>query len=318
MNVLANSRCANCESRIDGPFCSQCGQREEPRVPTVRSVLGEVINALFGLESKLWRSLWALVAKPGHLTQEFLSGKRQKYTTPFRLYLLLSIMVFAFMAYTGAGININVSDSSNTQSSTERTDSQLDQSDDKQNKNKVNLNAKNMKFNSGGHLSTEREKAIEDKLKRSLEKIEDDLNSGRIDSVVNRLLEPLPKALLIFLPFVALLFKILFLGRGKYYLEHLVYLLHNHAFIFFLILISLVSQTYIKDRIPILEKPTIIFIVFSWVLYLPYYLYKSLRRVYSVSRIATVIYGFLIFLSYSIMLSIMIVFSFLFAGYNYT
>ncbi len=314
MEVLRNARCANCDTRLDGPFCHNCGQREEPRVPTVRSVLGEVINALFGLESKLWRSMFVLIAKPGQLTQEFLNGKRQKYTTPFRLYLLLSIIVFAYMAYSGSGINVNFNEDAQEVSETIEGDGT--QPPEKSSTGNINLNAENLSIHLG-FLNEEDERAVEDQLKQSLQRIEDDIKAGQLQKVISHMLEPLPKALLIFLPIVALLFKILFLGRGKYYLEHLVYLLHNHAFLFLVILFSFGLQE-LKDLSPGLQKPTGWVAIFVWLVYVPVYLYKSLRRVYETSRFATLIYGFLIFMSYLFMMTLMLAFSMIFAGYTYS
>jgi len=314
LNSISNARCANCNTRLDGQFCHHCGQREEPRVPTIRSVLGEVMNALFGLESKLWRSLWALIAKPGHLTQEFLSGRRQKYTTPFRLYLLLSIMVFAYMAYNSSDvIQINPGD---TDTSTQvqgdvgadsDTDIQADNDDS---------GIDNFQINAS-FLSEAMEKNIEDTVKRSVKQMQKDVEAGQVDKVAGHLLEPLPKALLIFLPIIAIFFKLLFLGRGKFYLEHLVYLLHNHAFLFIVILLSLLLQRA-SELISVLEKPNLFIVLFLWVVYVPYYLYKSLRKVYSVSRLATFIYSSLIFFSYIFLMACMLILSMLFAGYTYS
>ena len=54
-------------------------------------------------DSRLWRTLAALLFKPGHLTREFLAGRRARYLPPVRLYLVLSVLFFLSRArYTRA------------------------------------------------------------------------------------------------------------------------------------------------------------------------------------------------------------------------
>ena len=91
--------CANCDAELSGRFCSVCGQREEPRVPTIGAVASEITNELFGIESKLWRSIGLLLFWPGRLTRVYLSGKRQKYMSPVRLYLLFSLATFSSFTF---------------------------------------------------------------------------------------------------------------------------------------------------------------------------------------------------------------------------
>lgn len=311
MSLLANSRCANCNTRLDGPFCHNCGQREESRVPTVRSVLGEVTNALFGLESKLWRSLWVLLTKPGLLTVEFLQGKRQKYTTPFRLYLLLSILVFAYLAILGEQASINLNIPEIQEQSTQQTEGSEDQT-----KNNDQSHIDNMQIELG-FLSAENEKQAAEKIKGTIKEIERDIKAGKAKQVLAHFIAPLPKALLIFLPFVAIFLKIIFLGRGKYYLEHLVYLLHNHAFLFAILLLT-IALNQLSNRIASIESVVFGVNIFVWLIYVPYYFYRSIKRVYESSRFGTILYLIIIFFVYLFLFLFMVIFSAFFAGFTYT
>ena len=51
-------------------------------------------------DSRLWRTLGALLFRPGFLTAEFLGGRRARYLPPVRLYLVLSVAFFLFAAAT--------------------------------------------------------------------------------------------------------------------------------------------------------------------------------------------------------------------------
>ena len=55
--------------------------------------------------------------------------------------------------------------------------------------------------------------------------------------IVDKVFDILPATMFILLPVVALIFKFWYLFAKKYYVEHLIFALHNHSFIFVAILI---------------------------------------------------------------------------------
>jgi hypothetical protein len=87
----------------------------------------------------------------------------------------------------------------------------------------------------------------------------------------------LPRAMFIFLPVLALVMKPMYWRPRHYYVEHVLFFLHNHAFGFliftFLMLITRFAPSAVGNWAT--------FIV--W-LYLPYYLFVSMRRVYGQGR----------------------------------
>ena len=86
--------CANCGAPLDGEYCAACGQRHEPHVHTVAHFAGEAFESISHADSRLWRTLWYLLARPGFLTREFFDGRRVRYLPPFRLYLVISVVFF--------------------------------------------------------------------------------------------------------------------------------------------------------------------------------------------------------------------------------
>ena len=91
--------CANCGTPLQGEFCWNCGQRaKEPR----RIVIGlvqDVIVETMSIDGKLARTVANLFLRPGRLAQEYISGKRVKYSPPFRLYLFTSVIFFFVLFY---------------------------------------------------------------------------------------------------------------------------------------------------------------------------------------------------------------------------
>lgn len=89
--------CTNCSAAISGHYCSNCGQETRIELPTFRVFMREAAGRLVALDGRLWRTLWALVARPGLLTLEYFAGRRRRYVRPARLFLATSILLFAII-----------------------------------------------------------------------------------------------------------------------------------------------------------------------------------------------------------------------------
>src|SRR5258706_15515168 len=97
--VLAPSAgCANCGAPLNGPFCQACGQKAASRNISLHDFFHEAFHEFSHVDNKIVRTLRLLLMKPGELTREFLSGRRQHYVPPLRLYLTCSLIFFALAA----------------------------------------------------------------------------------------------------------------------------------------------------------------------------------------------------------------------------
>jgi hypothetical protein len=102
VDTATPASCASCSAPFEGRFCPRCGERRlEPDAFTVRHYLGESVSVVTDLDSTLWRSLGALVARPGHLTAEYLRGRRVAYLRPVQLFLLCNILYFLLQPLAG-------------------------------------------------------------------------------------------------------------------------------------------------------------------------------------------------------------------------
>ena len=68
--------CANCGALLSGHYCARCGQRVEHAVHSLSHFLREVAEDLTHADSRLWRTIGALLFKPGYLTREFEQAAR--------------------------------------------------------------------------------------------------------------------------------------------------------------------------------------------------------------------------------------------------
>jgi len=96
--------CSNCATELSGPVCHSCGQTSDTYHRPIWDLLMDVLDGVFGLEGRLWRTLPPLMFQPGKLTRKYLSGVRARYVMPFRLYLTASVLFFlAFSMVNGGG-----------------------------------------------------------------------------------------------------------------------------------------------------------------------------------------------------------------------
>jgi hypothetical protein len=86
--------CANCGAPMHGPYCYACGQPEKGMIRQLASVMADVLDTIFNIDSRVFRSLVPLYFRPGYLTLEYFAGRRVRYVTPFRLFFFLCIVAF--------------------------------------------------------------------------------------------------------------------------------------------------------------------------------------------------------------------------------
>jgi hypothetical protein len=96
-----DSECLNCGCPFNGQekFCPDCGQKNKGNSITFKSFIHEVFNGLFSLDGKFWNTLIPLLAKPGVISRNYIDGKRQRYSNPFRFYLSFSILFFLIVGF---------------------------------------------------------------------------------------------------------------------------------------------------------------------------------------------------------------------------
>lgn len=91
------STCPNCSAATHGHYCANCGQETAVALPTFQTFMREAAGRYVALDGRLWRTLFGLVARPGFLTQEYFAGRRRRYVRPARLFLVLYLLLFAFI-----------------------------------------------------------------------------------------------------------------------------------------------------------------------------------------------------------------------------
>jgi hypothetical protein len=107
------------------------------------------------------------------------------------------------------------------------------------------------------------------------------------------LYENIPKMMFIFLPLIAAVMYVLYLGSGRYYVEHLLFFVHYHAFFFLaglvIVLLDRGAMLFAGTAVAAALRGVEGLLTAALVVYVPYYLYRAMRRVYGQRRVATLL-----------------------------
>jgi hypothetical protein len=265
-------------------------------------LVGDLLEDVIALDGRLPRTLHGLL-RPGHLTREYAAGRIMRYVRPFKLYLACSIIFFLALSISlkfdipdevvrslpipaakeaMPPEELNITRASAAESNVERADikeSPLGSASDSVTTDTTDMAAVS-------EPRTRKRRAFyELVLLPFTEKVSDNPRAAK--DLVDRMLRDAPKAVFILLPIFALFLKILYIRRRRLYVEHLVFILHAHAFGFLL-------------AAPLLLVPDSWPTGLLW-LALPAYLLWAMRRVYGQSWKRTIlkfcIFGWVYFIS---------------------
>ena len=99
-NKAEPDACLNCGAPLHGEkkFCSECGQANTRTNVPLSSLLAELIEGFFSVDSKFIRTLRVIFTRPGQIVSDFNAGKRVVYVPPLRLYFSVSVVFFLLLS----------------------------------------------------------------------------------------------------------------------------------------------------------------------------------------------------------------------------
>lgn len=99
--------CHNCGTEIkDYNFCPECGQINTHKQVSFKELISDLLGDYFTFDSKFFKSFVPLIKQPGHLTTEYLNGRRTSYILPMRLFVFTSALFFFIMALNSNSTNL--------------------------------------------------------------------------------------------------------------------------------------------------------------------------------------------------------------------
>jgi hypothetical protein len=266
MGVVESGACLNCGAAMAGPFCARCGQKAPMIELTLGELLRDTTHELTNLEGKVPATLKALLVAPGRLTQDFLAGRRARWLTPLRLYLICSV------AYFLSGPLV--------ESLTNRSARQM---------------ARVVITNPDGSkvLTEEGKQMVAEGLPARIFGYDRLARAATNGAQLNRAVETaFPKAMFVLLPLFALLTRTAWHRRVRRYPAHLYLALHLHAALF--AVLTIVNVVLIPSDAPIVAGT----VGFAAAAYLVWYGLAALHRVFGESWMRTAVKATLVMAAY--------------------
>ncbi|HVC37928.1 MAG TPA: DUF4286 family protein [Gammaproteobacteria bacterium] len=284
--------CLNCGAPLTGKFCANCGQQNHTYAAPLWSVINDFFGNHFGFDTKFFHSILPLLFRPGFLSREYSAGRRMRYINPLRLYIFSSI-VLLFIAWTVASPQIARFNDANCLGYTNcSVHSKLFSSDQQNLRTNPTLSNKQKQLIASGTQNKEADIAATEAQNDSMsvEMFGKKFTVSRTEfkaRLIHDFETYLPKMMFVFLPLVALLLKLFYIRSKRYYMEHLIFTLHNHAFIYtamiFMLLAGMLAAHFTWLAVPARYFKNLV----GW--YIVIYIFLAMRFYYRQSFIMTLV-----------------------------
>jgi hypothetical protein len=257
---LNTQNCPSCGANWQGKFCAVCGEKRVEEKDWSLWHFGQNFWAsITNLDSLFIRSFWNLLFFPGLLTQKYLQGERVKYLKPIQVFLTCNVIFFFFFPM------ISVFYAS--------VDEMI-------------LGFKQPTTYNYSFYDFE-QKLLQKALKLKI-------NANKLAQKVQETANTSSKVLMfLLLPIWAIGVYGVFWRKNRYYIAHLIFVLHCFAFylllytVYFETIFRFVRESHVNDYE----------IIVMYFLYLAYIIF-AIKRVYNLTIWKSIIYAFLILLIY--------------------
>ncbi len=234
--------CRNCHFTLVTPrpvYCGHCGQETDLHPPSVREMFTEYLGHYIAFDGPLWRTLWALICLPGHLTNAYFHGQRRRYLLPLRVYLSASFVFFVGwallpalpdpVAVPGQSLGVHMRPGMTPAQLAAEAASAAGKPSEQ-----MNLSVLGCKLAEADTCSA---------VQRWLVKSVEHATHLTREQWSAKLLALAPYGLLAMQPVFAALLLLMFLRSGRRYAEHFVFSLHSHSLWFLALLAGFATQS---------------------------------------------------------------------------
>jgi hypothetical protein len=89
--------CKSCGHSFTGNYCNDCGEKVLKATDrSFKTFFSSILIAITFADSKMIKTLWTVLKKPGFLSKEFAEGRRVNYLKPLSLFFVLNLIYFFF------------------------------------------------------------------------------------------------------------------------------------------------------------------------------------------------------------------------------
>ncbi len=259
MNPKIDNKCRNCNHLLNGDFCSACGQKNTQVNLGIVHFIKIALNEVVGYDTRLKKTFKYIFTQPGMITKRHNEGARNSFVQPMRLYLFISLVMFLSINLTGARVT------STTESSTETVSVKI-------------YKQPEIPLSFYFDITSDNSDVYNDKIKYIAD-------TNRYPELNQQIVNGFSYAMFLLLPFFAVFTKLLLLNKHRSYVEHLIFSIHFHVFIFIIATIAVYGNLL---HVTSLWRGGFLFL---YVLYL----IISLKNAYSLTLFRSVITAIVIF-----------------------
>jgi len=272
--------CQNCDTKFKGNYCPHCGQQLKEFQKPFKFLMVDLAGNMFSFDTRVWRSLKALITRPGAFTLEYINGHRMRYVPPLRLYVFVSFLFFLVLSvYVNREVIVN-NETINTINSGMAKELE---------KNEISGNIGEL--NVGGDVGELTSKEL-------IKIIKSILNDP--SRYMNSFLTFVSWTLFLLMPIYAFILWVFFRKSQPYYYCHLIFTVNQHALLFMLGGLVIGIKLLLPDKSSQVENYALLLI--------PVYMFIGKKQLYQKGWFATffrmiaALYLYLLFITLVIIL----------------
>ncbi|MGE0018869.1 MAG: DUF3667 domain-containing protein [Draconibacterium sp.] len=250
--VAENTTCENCGTVFTGRFCPECGQSVSDFDKPFGFIIINFLGDFFAFDTRFFRTLKALILKPGFLPSQFFDGKRVPYAPPIRIFIFSSFLMFLLLQWQTSRIfNESLQNDTGSANYSAENDETLLNSNKTAtqyetiiNDSVVIVDFDPLIFSSPTKLKQQLDHTIE-VLEKNLESADNESEKKEIrqlirtlsdpEMMVNKMLKLMSWAFFLLLPVFALMLKLFY--RRVHFVRHLIFSIYMHSFIFVVLIV---------------------------------------------------------------------------------
>ncbi|WP_314060685.1 DUF3667 domain-containing protein [Empedobacter brevis] len=306
--------CQNCGHYVEEHYCTHCGQENVETRQPFHFLFTHFIEDFVHYDGSFWQTIKKLFLKPGELTKEYLSGKRNSSVNPVKMYIFVSFVTF-FLISVFPSKNHDSKPEVETTATFEKekaVNAILDTlknkgftNEEQDAKIKTEFN-KNKTINSLDELNDETLVTVETEvgkeapiLKPIVTKYRElkgnNISNAQLnEAIVEKTLHIIPKVLFVYMPLFGFLLWLFYNKKTWWYFDHGIFTLHY----FTVILLSILVIFLLKSLANFIDvnaiSSVIILINILIVLYIIVYFFIALYKLYHQGLIKSAVKGILL------------------------
>jgi hypothetical protein len=96
-HLRKDKNCLNCGVIVGERYCTHCGQENLEPKETVGHLIRHFLEDITHFDGKFFVTVKDLIIRPGFLTREYVAGRRMSYLNPIRMYIFISAVFFVVL-----------------------------------------------------------------------------------------------------------------------------------------------------------------------------------------------------------------------------